>query len=250
MKYLFRIDDICPTMNFENFNLVINIFKEHNIKPLLGVVPFNEDISLKVENECNDFWKILKNMQDKGYPIALHGYNHVYDSRNSGLLKYRKKSEFAGNSYENQCKKIVSGLRIFKMYGLHTDIFMAPGHTYDETTIKCLLANNINYITDGYDLKIYKQFGMKFIPCWLPNKLLCFNKGINTICIHTNTITKDYIDKYIYQIITNNEVISYSDVFEQVPRTKNILIFWYIALIKKMELFYGSVIKGIKVWKK
>lgn len=41
----------------------------------------------------------LRRWQDKGWHIALHGYDHVYISENSGLEPFNNKSEFAGLSY-------------------------------------------------------------------------------------------------------------------------------------------------------
>ena len=42
-KILIRFDDICPTMNFEEFDKAIDLMDELDIKPLIGVIPKCED---------------------------------------------------------------------------------------------------------------------------------------------------------------------------------------------------------------
>ena len=62
-KYLIRLDDAChqmPLMNWKKFEL---FFEEHNIKPIIGVVPENKDKKLGNEYD-NDFsfrWGDLAN---------------------------------------------------------------------------------------------------------------------------------------------------------------------------------------------
>ena len=48
-KILIRFDDICPTMNFEEFDKAIDLMDELDIKPLIGVIPKCEDDILKID---------------------------------------------------------------------------------------------------------------------------------------------------------------------------------------------------------
>ena len=43
-----------------------------------------------------NFWNKVRGWQNKGWHIALHGYDHIYISSNSGLVPFNNKSEFAG----------------------------------------------------------------------------------------------------------------------------------------------------------
>ena len=49
-KYLFRIDDVCPEMDWGKFDRLVNLFKRFEIKPLLAVVPDNQDEKWSKEN--------------------------------------------------------------------------------------------------------------------------------------------------------------------------------------------------------
>ena len=113
-KYIFRLDDICENMNWENFDKIKQIFIENDVKPIIGVIPNNQDKELKSYPKCSgDFWKEVKELQDeKGWTVALHGYNHVYDTCDSGILGINNRSEFAGLSKEVQNEKIKDGIEI------------------------------------------------------------------------------------------------------------------------------------------
>lgn len=195
-RLLFRLDDITPGMNNDNFNRIEEIFNAYNIKPMIGVVPCNEDEHLIVEgqnvsdgqavsDEMKDrFWKNVKRLQDKGWTVALHGYRHVYVNEQSGLLKANPFSEFAGVEYEEQVDIISKGKAILEEHGLQVEYFMAPGHTFDENTLKALAFVGINKLTDGYTDRPYIRDGITFVPCTLTDPRL--PAGIDTVCIHIN----------------------------------------------------------------
>lgn len=183
-KLLFRLDDITPGLNGGNFKRIENIFDEFGVKPLIGVVPFNEDEHLMVEEPQADFWNHLVKLQQKGWTIALHGYKHVYINEESGILKANPFSEFAGVDYETQSKMIAEGKSLLESRGLEVDYFMAPGHTFDENTLKALVANGINKLTDGYTSEPYIRDGVTFVPCKLTDAVV--PNGVDTVCIHLN----------------------------------------------------------------
>ena len=41
--FLVRIDDVCENMNWEMMDRCEKLLDQYNIKPLLGVIPFNRD---------------------------------------------------------------------------------------------------------------------------------------------------------------------------------------------------------------
>ena len=49
MKIAIRMDDITPDMNWENFLRFKRLCDQHQIKPLIGVVPDNQDENLHFE---------------------------------------------------------------------------------------------------------------------------------------------------------------------------------------------------------
>ena len=42
-KYLLRIDDVAPNMNWKIYFKVKKLFFKYNIKPILGIIPNNKD---------------------------------------------------------------------------------------------------------------------------------------------------------------------------------------------------------------
>lgn len=163
-RILLRIDDICPTMDFCRFNEAMELMDKYGVKPLLGVIPDSKDPDLQIEPAHTDFWDFVKTLQDKGYTIAMHGYIHVFDNHARGIVVQRWDSEFAGHPYEVQLEKIRKGKEIFESHDIHTDVFFAPGHSYDENTLKALAACGFKYMSDGLSNKPYSWHGITCIP--------------------------------------------------------------------------------------
>jgi hypothetical protein len=55
IKYLLRLDDACHTMNRTNWNKVESILDKYKIKPMVGIIPDNKDVSLEYDKYDNDF---------------------------------------------------------------------------------------------------------------------------------------------------------------------------------------------------
>ena len=76
-NYIFRLDDIAPNMNWDMMNKVKKLFNNHNVKPILGVIPKNEDEELKKYPLCNfNFWEEIRKYKAEGWEVAMHGYEH------------------------------------------------------------------------------------------------------------------------------------------------------------------------------
>ena len=165
MYITFRMDDICPQMNMSKFMKYKQLFDDYGVKPLLGIVPDNQAPKLAVDQAWPGFWELKRQLQDYGWSIAQHGYQHVYCSRHPGLITSRPLSEFAGLPYAEQYQKIELGRTILQEQGIKTDIFMAPGHSFDTTTLQALKDCGFIYVTDGHSSWPYVYKGIKFIPC-------------------------------------------------------------------------------------
>ena len=163
-KILLRFDDICPSMNWAQWNKAKTLLDSIEATALLGVIPENQDPALIIDKPRDDFWKYIQKLQKEGYTIAMHGYNHVFDMQASGLSTPKKHSEFAGHTYEEQNRRIKEGKRILKEHGIETDIFFAPAHSYDDNTLKALAANGFKYVSDGKSQKPYKRHGIICFP--------------------------------------------------------------------------------------
>jgi predicted deacetylase len=204
---VFRMDDITPDMNWEAFYNYIDLFSAFKVYPLLGIVPENKDTNLSYSKSPRDFFGEMRSLVASGYPIAQHGYNHVYITDDGGLLGINNKSEFAGLPYEEQQEKIQKGQDILVRHQLSTDIWMSPAHSYDRITLEVLKDLGFHYVSDGYSIFPYDYQGLRFIPCQmaLPRRLPF---GLYTICIHSNTSNRQIFER-IHSFIKNNRNIVY-----------------------------------------
>ncbi len=211
-KYIFRLDDIAENMNWDNYFLLKDIFESYNVKPIIGVIPNNRDPKL-LEYPKGDinFWEEIRDLQKKGWAIALHGYDHKYVTENSGILNVCDRSEFAGLSYEEQNEKILAGKKIFEENGIRIDAFMAPSHSFDEVTLRALVNNDIRVITDGTAFFPHYYRDVMFVPQLLatPRKMPF---GIYTWCLHPNTMDNkrvEHVGEFIRRYQKN--IISFFD---------------------------------------
>lgn len=200
-QILIRFDDICPTMNWEEWNRAELLLNKYQVKPLIGVIPNCMDPDLQIDNERPDFWEWVRRKQLDGYAIAMHGFNHVFCSPCSGILTTRNESEFAGMPFDNQLDAIRKGKEIFESHGIYTDIFFAPGHSYDENTIKALSICGFKYVSDGKSSRSYLWHGLKFLPCRNSGGPMKRGERYSTSIYHAHEWVKE--DKNAYPFLEN-----------------------------------------------
>ena len=101
MKILLRFDDIAENMNWHLMDRCEKLFDKYNIKPVMGVIPNNQDPILKSFPKRENFWKIVKSWQQKGWEISMHGYNHLYNQKTfkKDYFKHGGRSEFFGETF-------------------------------------------------------------------------------------------------------------------------------------------------------
>ena len=237
MKIAVRLDDITPDMDWKRFLAVKEILDSLQIKPLIGIVPDNKDENLHICKAAGDFWEYVKNLQDEGWSIALHGFHHIYTTKKGGLFPLNHFSEFAGVSYEKQKQMIEEGTAILKRNGLQTTLFMAPGHSYDKNTLRALLSCGYTGITDGFGKVPYLWEKMTFYPIsFKQSKTFKQKNGISTIVLHVNTLTEEEIKRY-QQLLTEHktQMVSYSEMLSMTPQKR--------YLPGRMREFFMAVIK-------
>nr|WP_157034183.1 DUF2334 domain-containing protein [Sphingomonas sp. Y57] len=241
-RYLFRLDDICPTMDWARFNAVADIFMRFEVQPLLGVIPDNKDNSLDRDPADPRFWDKMRHLQSaRGWTVSQHGYQHQYVTRDAGILGINKNSEFAGLSRDLQFEKIAKGKNILTEEGLETDIFMPPSHSFDQNTIDALVDNGFKFITDGYSILPYERSGIKFIPCQI-SRPLPFPIGLLTFCLHSNSIGADFLKKLGYFINNNkNRIINFPEATKVPAYTSQILVERATLTIRHAVHFFPSV---------
>lgn len=193
--YLIRLDDASDRMHIEKWTRMERMLDENGIKPLVGIIPVNRDSLMEQFAEDPLFWDKAKTWQDKGWRIALHGYEHVYSTDCAGINPVHKRSEFAGHPLNVQREKIREGVKILTEKGLNPTVFFAPSHTFDKNTLDALrLESNIRVISDTVANDTYCRYGFTFIPQqagWV--RELPFRT--TTICLHPSFATEQELDE-------------------------------------------------------
>ena len=164
-KILIRFDDICESMDWEQWKKATDILDSLDIKPVIGVIPNCMDPDLQIGHYDGDYWAYIRQLQKQKYTIAMHGYTHLFDIQHKGLLTKRLDSEFAGHPYDVQFRKIHEGKKLLEERGIYTNIFFAPAHSYDQVTLKALYDNGFKYLLDGKSNKNILRNNIICIPC-------------------------------------------------------------------------------------
>lgn len=195
-RYLVRFDDLCPTMNWDVWSRVERAMLTAMVRPILAVVPDNLDPHLDVNPARADFWEQVRHWQRRGWTIALHGYQHRYVNQNSGIIGRNAYSEFAGLPEAEQEHKIEAGLRIFEREGVRADVWVAPAHSFDGTTLRVLARHGVTNISDGYALHPFTDGEGRV---WTPQQIGRFidmPAGLWTVCMHFNSWTEVDIETF------------------------------------------------------
>jgi predicted deacetylase len=215
--YLIRFDDIAPNMNWEGYFRVKRLFQEFEVRPLLGVIPKNRDPELiSIPQYRTDFWDEIRKVQSDGWEIAMHGYQHVYDSFGEDLLGMRTRSEFAGHDLHTQHTRLKHAKAIFDRERVKVDVFFAPSHTFDENTLDALKLIGITSISDGYSLFPLNDHGILFVP-QLVGRPVAFPFGVYTSCHHLNYFREsDFLMLERFVRRNHSRILTYSQALELV----------------------------------
>ena len=185
-RYLIRFDDLCPTMARDRWDQYSAILSRYGVRPILAVVPDNQDPALKRQEPDPDFWDRMRSCEASGATIAMHGYRHHCVSRGPSLLGLNESSEFAGVDETQQRTWIRCGLTALRDQGLSPRLFVAPRHGFDHATLRALAREGLGILSDGFAKRVFVRYDVLWIPqqLWEPVEK---NSGLWTICIHTNT---------------------------------------------------------------
>jgi hypothetical protein len=184
-------------MNWRIWGLLEADLCELGIKPIVAVVPDNRDKHLMVTPQgVGDFWSRVRSWQERGWTIGLHGYQHRYMTDVAGRYGTVGRSEFAGLPYEIQEIKLRNAMRIFREQKVSPELWVAPAHSFDASTVAILSKLGVRIISDGYAIYPYQDAdGIT----WIPQQLGRFHRlpfGVWTICCHFNRWTEHDTDRF------------------------------------------------------
>jgi|SRR5208282_397869 len=213
-QYLLRFDDLCPTVSRELWQRFQPLLEEFGIRPILAVVPDNQDHQLAHSQPNPEFWTQMRSMEAAGAAIGLHGYRHICNRKGLSLVPVNRESEFAGVPEEIQREWIRTGLQILRGHGLNPQIWVAPRHGFDLATLRVLREEGIGLLSDGFALRPFTRNGLTWIPqqLWAPEVKA---EGLWTICLHTNTTPdalvrqlRSFLGKHAAQFTSVDRVVA------------------------------------------
>jgi predicted deacetylase len=217
-QYLLRFDDLCPTMAAERFERFILIVQRHGIRPILAVVPDNQDPELRYQDPDPAFWDRMRSLQAAGATIAMHGFRHQCVSPGPSLLRLHSRTEFAGIAEETQREWIRNGIQILRKKGLRPRLFVAPRHGFDSATLSALAEEGLGFLSDGFATRAHIRKEVVCIPqqLWRPVKK---PSGLWTICIHSNTAVsalEQELDLFLHE--SSKQFTNFDQLAKMVPK--------------------------------
>lgn len=240
MNISIRMDDITPDMDWAKFLRFKELCDLYQVKPLIGVVPENQDAMLHIDEERDDFWECLLQLEKEGWVIAQHGYTHIYSTKKKGCFPLNAISEYAGKPYEEQLANLKKGKQILESHGIYTDIFMAPAHSYDKNTLKALKEVGFSKLTDGFGDRPYEWKGLTFYPIsFKQSNSLKQEKGYTTFVIHANTMNEKDFERYEKLFAEHKDkLISYQDYLKVSSEKRGVIgrVKEYLMAISKYVL--------------
>lgn len=220
-RFIMRLDDACPKRDVAKWDRMESLLDKYGVKPLVGVIPDCQDPDMDCYAEDSDFWsKRIPSWQEKGWTLALHGYNHVFKTECGGINPVNKRSEFAGVPLDEQKSMIADGVSILRRNGVNPQVFFAPAHTFDENTVKALQeVSDIKFISDTPANKPYFKYGMTFVP-QQSGRVRNLPFHTVTFCYHPNTMN-DFAFEQLENFLMQNTFVEFP--LEPIKRKQSLL---------------------------
>lgn len=186
------MDDACPTMDRKKWQMMEDLLDEFGIKPIVAVVPDNQDPELIIDPVDPAFWSKVRSWQKKRWTIAMHGCTHLMRATDAEIIiPFHRRSEFAGATFEVQSAAIKRSWTIFAEQGVEPTVWVAPAHSFDRLTLEALKQETpIRIISDGIAADSYFEHDFH----WVPQQLWTLRErtsGLWTACLHPNSMDEN-----------------------------------------------------------
>lgn len=227
-------------MNHKNWDRMEALLDKYGVKPMVGVIPHNEDSNQQIDSENGYFWYLVHSWEQKGWTIAMHGFNHVYSSKEKGINPIWEKSEFAGLPIDQQREKIRKGVSIMRGHDINPRYFFAPSHTFDVNTLIALREeSDIRIICDTIGAKPYRYKDFVFIPQQSGHPIKLPFGGLLTICYHPNTMGEtDFAGLEYFLVNCKDRLLSFGDIDLSLVKGKSIedkILSWLYFTLRKLK---------------
>lgn len=213
-QYLLRLDDASDFMDINKWQRMEDLLDLYGIKPLVGIIPDNQDPSLiETYEQDTKFWDKTARWKEKGWELALHGCYHKYTTEAGGINPVNKRSEFAGVPLDGQKKMIRHGVEVLKSHGIDPQVFFAPSHTFDENTLIALKEESaIRIISDTVANDVYYENDFYFVP-QQSGRVRKLPFEFCTFCYHPTMMKDtDFEELNIFLDSMNERFVSFSEI--------------------------------------
>jgi predicted deacetylase len=195
-------------MNWEMWSRIEAVLLDRQIKPVLAVIPDNQDENLRFAPSRSSFWDEVRKWQGRGWTIGLHGYQHRFVTQQAGILGIHRRSEFAGVPLPQQEEKLLRALEIFRSNAVRPEVWIAPAHSFDWNTVAALQKLGITTINDGFAIAPHTDSRGLW---WVPQQLWRFRWrpfGVWTVCYHHNRWTEGQFAQFQIDVSARREAIA------------------------------------------
>lgn len=208
LQLVFRFDDFLLKNNSLN-EAVLQIFQKHKIPLVLGVIPYNLEEKIILQ-ENYTFLPFLKNgVKNKSIEIAQHGFNH------QNLIT----GEFRSLNKSEQYRRIHKGKAILdSIFDTKIVTFIPPWNKYDVNTLSVMEEVGLKNLSSALCIEQpWTNPNINYFPITIEDFRTLYSvlennkkrKGVVAVMFHYYSINKSFSLEQLDNILNNIKKLSY-----------------------------------------